>query len=490
MKSIKEVLNVRKLNENATRFITKDVWKTEPVGTGRRMIFDTIRYFIMVFRGFMDDHCFLRATALSYTTALSIVPVTAVVFAFLGAIGSFQAYEERIMNFALDQLIPQTGVQEQDDETKEDFAEKIKTFIAEKRQALKGQSAGLGAVGVGFVIFTLISVMATIEKSFNAIWGVKKGRPYLQRVVYYWFLTFVPIMVVVSIAVGVSVTSSSAVQWMQTLPVVRGILQSPITVFLIARVTPLVIMWIAFAALYMFMPNTRVRLPAALKGGLWAAALFELAKNGSIFVLSGKAAKFGVLYGALAAVPLFLFWVYVIWLIVLFGAEMSFASQNIKTYSRERRVEDAGQAIRESIAIRVFTLVAQRFHHAQPALTATQLSDAFDIPIRLVMELCAQMSEARIMTECHDVDISYQPGRDLDKITPKDVIDCLRRGADKGLEGIIRPEDRAVVDLFNRGESAAAQVFASATFKQIVEQLNQAEQEEEEKTPPAAPAAS
>lgn len=483
MKSIKEVLNFRQLSEKATRFLTKDVWRTEPASTGRRMIFGTVRYFVMVFRGFVDDHCFLRASALSYTTALSIVPVIAIVFAFLGAIAPFQAYEDRIMDFVLDQLIPQSVVQEEKngEEVKQDISNKIKIFITEKQQALKEQSAGLGAVGVGFVVFTLIAVMITIEKSFNAIWGVKKGRPYLQRMVYYWFLTFVPIMVVVSIGVGASVTSSSVVQWLQTLPVVKNILQSPITVFLIARVTPLLIMWVAFTALYMFMPNTRVRLPAALKGGLWAAALFELAKNGSIFLLSGKAIKFGVLYGALAAVPLFLFWIYIIWLIVLFGAEVSFASQNIKTYSRERRVEDTGQAVRESIAVRVFTLVAQRFHHAQAPLTATELSDAFDIPIRLVIDLCNQMTNAHIMVECQGVDVSYQPGRDLERITPKDVIDCLRRGADKGLEGIIRPEDKPVLDLFNRGESAAAEILASSNFKQIVDQLD----EPGEETPPA-----
>ena len=489
MKSIKEVLDFRRLNEKVTRFLTKDVWRTEPAGTARRRLFGTVRYFVMVFRGFMDDHCFLRATALSYTTALSIVPVTAVVFAFLGAIASFQTYEDDIMDFVLNQLIPQSVVQAEDDgeEVKQDITNKIKSFILEKQQVLRGQSAGLGAMGVGFVIFTLISVMATIEKSFNAIWGVRKGRPYLQRMVYYWFLTFVPIMVVVSIGVGVSVTSSGVVLRLRTLPVVRNILQSPITVFLIARVTPLIIMWMAFTALYMFMPNTRVRLPAALKGGLWAAVLFELAKNASIFLLSGKATKFGVLYGALAAVPVFLFWIYIIWLIVLFGAEMSFASQNIKTYSRERRVEDTGQAVRESIAVRIFMLVAQRFHRAQPPLTATELSDAFDIPIRLVIDLCNQMSNAHILTECHDVDVSYQPGSDLERITPKDVIECLRRGTDKGLEGIIRPEDKAVVDLFNRGESAAAEILASSNFKQIVEQLDEPE---EGTSPTASPAES
>jgi len=471
--------NTRTKQEKVTRFLTHDLWRIEPVGAGRRLVVGLLRYFIMVFRGFQDDHCFLRATALSYTTVLSIVPVTAVLFAFLGAIAPFQEYEGRIMDFVLGQIIPQR-IEEQDaDEGKENISEVIRQFITEKQELLRQQKTGIGAVGVGFLIFSVITVMGTIEKSFNAIWGVKKGRPFLTRMVYYWFLTFVPILVVMSLAVAASLMSSGAVQWFKTLPFLKEIIESRPVSVLIGFGTPLFFMWVAFTALYVFMPNTRVKLTAAMKGALWAAVLFEGAKWGS-FLLSGKAFKFSVLYGALAAVPFFLFWVYLIWLIVLFGAEAAFASQNIKTYSRERRVAHASQATRESIAVRTFALIAQRFYHGRPPLTATQLSDTFDIPIRLVTDLCDSMVEAGLLSESRDRDIRYQPGRDLERITVKDVIDCMRRGADYELRGQMRPEDKVVIDVFSRGESAADEVFASANFKQIVEQLGLAEEDTEQ----------
>jgi len=433
---------------------------------------------MMVFRGFDDDHCFLRATALSYTTVLSIVPVTAVLFAFLGAFAPFQQYEGRIMDFVLAQIIPQRVIEQDAEDVKESISERIKEFITEKQQLLREQSTGIGAVGVGFLIFSIITVMATVEKSFNAIWGVRKGRPFLTRMVYYWFLTFVPILVVVSLAVAASLMSSDAVQWFKTLPALQEIIESRPVSVLIGLGTPLFFMWVAFTALYVFMPNTRVKLTAAMKGALWAAVLFELAKWGS-FLLSGKAFQFSVLYGALAAVPFFLFWIYFIWLIVLFGAEAAFASQNIRTYSRERRVADASQTTRESIATRTFALIAQRFYHGRTPLTATELSDTFDIPIRLVTDLCDRMVNAGLLSESHDRDIHYQPGRDIERITVKDVIDCMRRGADYELRGQMRPEDKVVIDVFSRGESAADEIFASANFKQIAEQLGNAEEDTE-----------
>jgi len=463
--------DIQTRKDKIDRFLSRDVWKIQPVSAGRSLIFGFLRYFIMIFRGFSDDHCFLRATALSYTTVFSIVPVMAVLFAFLGAFAPFQKYETQIMDFVLGQLVPQRVTEQREGEdVKESISDRITQFITEKQGVLREQSAGIGAVGVGFLVFSVITVMATVEKSFNAIWGVRKGRPFLMRMIYYWFLTFVPILVVVSLGVAGSLMSSGAVQWLRGLPVLKGVIESRPVSFLVGLGTPLFFMWVGFTALYVFMPNTRVRVGAAMKGALWAAVLFELAKWGS-FLLSGKAFKFSVLYGALAAIPFLLFWVYLIWLIVLLGAEVSFASQNIKTYSRERRVADASQATRESIAVRAFALIAERFYHGRPPLTATELSDSFDIPIRLVTELCNRMVEAGLLTEARDDYIRYQPGRDLERTSVKDVIDCLRRGTDHELRGQIRPEDRVAIDVFDRGESAADEVFASASFKQIVEQL-------------------
>jgi len=468
------MINIRETREKVSRFLSRDVWRMEPASRGRQMLFGAVRYFLMIFRGFSQDHCFLRATALSYTTVFSVVPVAAVVFAFLGSIASFQDYQDRIMDFVFDQLIPPSVAQE-DAATRQDITEQIRQFITEKQALLREQRTGIGVVGAGFLVLSVISVMVTIEKSFNAIWGVKKGRRYVTRLIYYWFLTFVPVLMVVTLGATTALTSSTAVQWLQKQPVVRDILASNITAFLLRHATTIFLMWLGFSALYAFMPNTRVKAAAAMKGGLWAAVLFELAKSFSALLLSGKAISYDALYGALAAVPFFLFWVYVIWLIVLFGAEVTFAAQNIKTYARERRVENASPATRELIALRIYALAAYRFHQGRPPLSGSEMSDWFRVPIRLVNEICSRLAEAGLMTESRNEEVTYQPARTLEKVTVKDVIDCLRRGNDRDLQGMFRPEESVVVSVFDKGEAAADEVYGATTFREIAQRISEQE---------------
>jgi len=465
------MINIRQTRDKVTRFLSEDVWQMEPANRGRRILFGAARFFTMVYRGFNRDHCFLRATALSYTTVFSIVPVTAVAFAFLGALAPFQAYQEQVMDFVFDQFIP-PSITEEDETARADITEQIRQFIAEKQELLRERSTGIGVIGAGFLIFSLVSLMVTIEKSFNAIWGVQRGRRYVTRLIYYWFLTFVPVLMVISLGIATALTSSEAALWLQRQPFIRDILASRAMALAIRHGVTIFLTWVAFSALYTFMPNTRVRALPAIKGGLWAAVLFEATKTFSVLLLSGKAVHLGVLYGALAAVPLFLFWVYLIWLIVLFGAEITFASQNIKTYAREQRVEDVSHATRELIALRIYALSAYRFDHGEPALTNSEISDWFHVPIRLVNEICSRLAEAGLMTESHNEDLVFQPARSLETVTVKDVIDCLRRGKDRELHGRFKPEDSAIVDVFDRGEAAADEVYGSTSFKEISQMID------------------
>lgn len=356
-----------------------------------------------------------------------------------------------------------------------DIRTSLRDWIKRGTTMLNRVSSTVGTIGVIILIFAVISLLAEIERTFNTIWGVKRGRRYLSKVIYYWAaISFVPLFVIISIAGAAALLGSEEFAALRSLPVIQTIAESPTTTFLLTILAPFVFMWITFAALYFFMPNTTVKIQSALFGGFTAAILFELLKWAQ-FTLNEKFIRYSILFGSLAAVPILLVWIYFIWLIALFGCEIAFASQNIKTYQRERRVKDISQAARESIALRMMALAAWRFVNAKPPLTEQEVSEWFDIPVRLVRDLSNQMHEAGLLATAGDGETRYQPGRSLEKITPKDVINCLRRGDEMEMRGEIRPEDRRIAEIYKQGEIAADTVYTLTSFAEIVKTVDSKE---------------
>ena len=461
--------DLNKKKEKVEEFVKHGLW--EPRQTGwRRHAYSLIRYALMIDRHFQEDNGFVRAGALSYTSVLSIIPVLAVLFAMIGSFAPFRRYENQIMDFVLTQIMPPVQTGEPSSQVREDIGKRIKQFLQEKQESLREASTAIGAVGVGFLVLTVISLMVTIEKAFNTIWHVTRGRTVVQRIVYYWSLTIVPVFVVISLAAAASLSSSTIVQRLRTVPVIRHIIEHALTGWLAGVIVPLLLVWVAFTALYLYLPNTSVRLKAAAVGGIFAAVMFELAKWAS-FAFNARFIRYSALYGAIAAVPIMLVWLYFVWVIVLVGAEVSYAFQNMKSYSREERLPTVSQSVRERVAIRVLALICKRFYMSETPPSLVELSDTFDLSPRFVSDILHAMSTCGIVTEMHNGDIRYQPGRALEKITVKTVIDCLRR---RGVEprGELAPEEKVVIDLFNRGEAAADEIYAATTFTEIAQQMS------------------
>jgi len=464
------MLSPREIKDRSLHFTRHRLWRMEPQNTWAHRGIMFLRSLVMIWRHFNHDNCFLRAGALAYTTIFALVPVLALLIAMLGAFAPFREYESRIVDFVLNQLLPPVK-DSQNPQATQDVALRIKNFLLEKQEALREASTAIGAVGVGVLVLSIISLMTSIEKAFNTIWHVDKPRTLVNRVIYYWSLTIVPILVVISLAFAASLTSSSAVQWLKTLPVISFLVTHETTTLVVGAGTPLLFMWIAFTALYIYLPNTPVRLKSAAIGGTVGAVLFELAKWAS-FVFSSRFIRYKALYGAFAALPIFLVWIYFVWVIVLLGAEVAYAHQNLGEYSQLERMPRVSHSERERIAIRILAWICRRFHVGEPALHPSEISRRFDVPGPLVFELCRAMSACGILTEVRDGEERYQPNRDLSMITVKDVVDCLRRGAGE-YRSEPQPDERFVLELFARGESVADEVFASTTFAEIAEKMAQ-----------------
>jgi membrane protein len=244
-----------------------------------------------------QDLIFTQATALAYTTLLSLVPVLAVAFFLFKAFGGFESLQAKLQPLIEQNLAPA-------------FSDQISTYL---NQFIGNVHAGtIGALGIIGFIFTSISTLATIEKTFNLIWGIREARSVAKRVTTYWsLLTIGPLLLGISLGL-----SSKALIWLKD---DNGAI-SHVLVWS-AALTPYLVSGLLFAGLYLFMPNVSVDKGDALKAGAITGLVFELAKLLYASYATHVISKSSI-YGSLAIFPIFLLWLYVIWLIVLFGAEL------------------------------------------------------------------------------------------------------------------------------------------------------------------------
>lgn len=255
------------------------------------------RFCVFLARRFDDDGCFYRAAALTYTTLLSLVPLLAVSFAALAAFPTFKNISLDIQNFIFNNFVAASG---------QVIQNYLQQFIA--------QVSHLSLIGLIFLVLTAVAMLYTIEQAFNTIWRVRRPRRRILALALYWaILTLTPVLV----AIGFAFSS-----YLLSLPLLSHTLVG--FSILLLRVTPFILTAIAFSVLYIVVPNCNVPVRNGVIAGILAAALFECAKLGFSLYIS-LVPTYQLLYGALAAVPIFLIWIYLSWLIILFGAEVSHA---------------------------------------------------------------------------------------------------------------------------------------------------------------------
>ncbi len=248
-------------------------------------------------RHFMDDQCLRTAASLAYTTLLSLVPLMAVVLVTLSAFPSFQSLGDKVENLLFSSFVPG-----------------ITSRIWEYLQSFTAKASQLRAAGVVVLIFTSLSMMATIESSFNRIWRVRESRPLWLRFLVYWaVLTLGPLLIGMGLAATTYLISLPLVSDIET----RFELRGHLLLWL-----PMLLTTLAFTLLYALMPNRSVPLRLSLYGGVVAGLLFELAKRGFAYYVTHFPSHEAI-YGAFASVPVFLLWIYISWVVILFGAEVT-----------------------------------------------------------------------------------------------------------------------------------------------------------------------
>lgn len=289
------------------KYFTKGIWEVDhqTLRWYRRIDLYLSRVGSIVISGYGKNQLPLRSTALAYTTLLSLVPLLTVTFALFKAFGGLDRTMKPVQDFILSNLSTGAGTT---------VVEYLNQFIENYR------SGTVGLIGFILLVLSLISVLTSIERSFNDIWGIPKSRSFIKRFTAYWSLiTIGPVLLGLSLTITGMLQSNRLVTQILSL---SGYQQ-----FLIAKI-PWLTTWALFTVLYLVMPNTNVRIRSALIGGVIGGTLWEIAKIGYT-VYAAKVVTYSAVYGSLGIIPIFLVWIYYTWLVVLIGAQLAYADQHV-----------------------------------------------------------------------------------------------------------------------------------------------------------------
>ena len=394
-------------------FVSVDIWRVrlEDLPFGKSFLIRQLRIILLTLRGFDEDKCFFRASSLTFNTLLSIVPVAAILFGVAKGFG-FEA------------LLRREILEKFPGQAQQEVLTKVIEFAESMLETAKGGIiAGIGTV---ILLWSVIKVLSHIEASLNDIWEIKEHRSWSRKFSDYLALMLLsPLIFIVSSSATVFVTTQ--ITQLTNKIVLLGII-SPV-IFLSFKLIPYVLIWVLFTIIYILMPNTKVNIKAGLTAGIIAGTIFQLVQWGYISFQVG-ATKYNAIYGSFAALPLFLLWVQISWWVVLFGAELSFANQNVNTYEYEPDAKSISPAFRKVLTLQITHLLVKNFAGGDPPLTDTEISSRLKMPIRLVHSILYDLIQSRVISETRtdeDEVFGYQPARDISTLTIEYVVNAIEQ---------------------------------------------------------------
>jgi membrane protein len=422
-----------------------------------RPLFEKVRtvlqFLLLVWRGFVENRCPVRAAALSYTTLLAVVPLLAVVLSmsknFLHDTSADLV--PKWMNKTLVLVAPQLETVAPD--AQRQTVEKIQSFIDNLN------AGALGTLGTLFLIFVGVRLLMAIEQTFNDIWGIEEGRSIWRKIVYYWTtITLGPLLLLVA-----GYLTGHA----EVLAVIGRLGVMPSLQKLSLQAAPYFVLWIAFGLMYALMPNTHVRPRAAVIGGVFAGTLWQINTWLSTLYVS-RAVQYSKIYGTLGIIPILLVGLYFSWLIVLLGAQVAYASQNIRTYLQQRASERIDHRSRELIACRIVLIACEHFLRGTKPVTLDDLAVKTGAPAKWLNQLVHHLAGGGILAQVEGELDGIVPVRSPDALTVADVLEVVRThpaGGDDRRLGSDRVVEKLLADLDATLRSAPA----NRTFSQLVE---------------------
>jgi membrane protein len=498
-----KLIDYRKLREQLQALLDEKAWRPEQELSRPHKL---AHFWVLVWRSFTRNRCPARASALAYANLLALIPMLAVV---LGITSSFLKAEgeQRIDRFVVKgilnvlprsmfstnavgpltnsiesnspfgttyandltnapgtnvlngtehkhHLLPSSTQEAQVLQARRLIAHRIHEFIQNTR------SSALGVTGSIALIFAAISMLSQIETTFNDIWGTTQGRSYFTRVALYWtVLSLGPLL----LALAVTLTTGTHWAWAQ-----RLLHHFPFAANLLFKCIPVLVLCLGLALFYRLMPNTKVHWNAALIGGLVGGVLWHLNNLVSVLYIS-RVVSNSVIYGSLGLVPVFMIGLYLVWWILLFGAQVAYAFQNRASFVEQRQVEHMGQRGRELLAVRLMAWIGRRFLRGQPPPNVFEMAKELELPTRLIQQVMQVLCRARLVIATGGPDVAYFPARPLTSINCQEILLAIRDGRDPKMVFRRDPSSSKVYGLFSTIENAEQQVATKITLQDLAE---------------------
>ena len=397
-------------------FLSQGVWsmRLKDLSGPRYFLIRQLRIYLLAIKGFYEDKCQLRASALTFYSLLSVVPVLAMFFGIAKGFGMEELLEKELTKSLAGQ-------------------EDVLTWLIEFANKMLENTKGNLMAGLGFVIlfWAVIKVLSNIEEAFNDVWQIKKGRNWGRKFSDYTsIMIFAPILLIGSSAVTVFMTTMVE-NFIKENTLFEAV--GPFIFFLI-NLIPYILVWVLFTGIYAFMPNTRVKFKSAMLAGVVAGTIYQLLQIGYIEFQS-HVTSYNAIYGSFAALPLFLMWLQLSWLVVLFGAEISFAEQNVESYEFEAESTQISYNFRRLISLIVIHKIVRNFTEDKRPYRSKDISQELEIPIRLTREIIFNLVNCGLISELttgRDKETAYAPAFDISDMSLNKVINSLEEyGSDE-----------------------------------------------------------
>jgi len=393
--------------QKTKQFLLHDVWVSELSSlTGiKALVTRLLRIGQLVVKGFRDDNLTVQASALTFTSLISLVPLLAIALSLLKGLGASDEFIARIH------------------ENIKDMPLEFQSFVDQMLEIVNRTNFwALGWVAVIVLFIGVIQLLGSIEASFNSVWGIRSSRAYWRRVInYISIIVIVPVFILIGFAINASMSSMAVISRL-------GEAASMYTAML--KILPFLSTTLAILALFTMVPNTVIRMRPALISSVVTAILWLVWQTVYVRMQIGVSSSTAIYGTFFASVPIFLAWLYVSWVIILLGAELCFALQNHATYDLERSAGNANTRSKIMLAFAITLQAGKSFQRGDALFNASQFAERHRIPVRLINELIRVLVRGGLLVAVAGQEECYVLRRPLGDISLKDIVNLV---ADDGI---------------------------------------------------------
>ena len=382
------------------KYLWSDVWSD----TRDNWYITLIKTLNLTVKSFLNANLQSQAAALTYHTILALVPALAILFAIGRGFGFHNLLETQLFNY-----IPAQK------ETLDTIVGFVDAYLAQSSQGI------FVGIGIALLLWTMISLMSNIESAFNSIWGIKQGRSIWRKITDYTaMLLILPVLMICSSGLSLFMTST-----LQNLFAFE--FMSPI-ISILLKCASYAFTWLFFAAMFMLIPNTKVKFKNALIAGFFTGTGFLILQwifvSGQMYV-----SKYNAIYGSFSFLPLLLIWLQFTWVIILSGIAICYSSQSIYRFNFSDKINIISKDYRSKITLAMMAIIVRHFDNGNKAITLDDFTNKYDFPPRIAIEIIEELVEAKLVSKTilidKDEEIGLQPAVDINKLSIAYVLNRL-----------------------------------------------------------------